>query len=193
MKRLSIILFLSAVCTASASPFYDKVTSDQVSPNNDILVQHYFERGGTDQIWLVSTADPSQRHLLFTHDRSAELVFSDDEKWLVINNHSGSSESFLLLFRQKASLEYEQVADLTDAAWKFFEQQNGQKAQFDHYYVEALRWADDDPPTLLVSLKGHMDSHNYTSEWYCFYNVQTKTFSTDLAAHNRKMTALAPR
>ena len=193
MKHLSIILFLSAVCTASASPFYDKVTSDQVSPNSDILVQHYFERGNTDQIWLVSTADPSQRHLLFTHERNAEVVFSPDEKWLVINDHNLSNESRLLLYRQKALLEYEQVADLTAAAWKFFEQQNGRKAQFDHSYVEALRWADEDPPNLLLSLDGHMDSRNYTSEWYCFYNVQTKTFSTDLAAHNKKVTVLAPR
>ena len=173
--------------------FYDKVTVGEYSPQSDILVEHYFEREGTDQIWLVSTADPAKRHLLFTHHRHAEILFSEDEKWLVINNHWGSNGSNLLLYRQKAPLEYEQVADLSDAAWKFFDQQNGDgnSGFFDHSYVDALRWADDDPPTLLLELEGHADSRHHTHDWYCFYDVQAKTFSVDLAAHNKKVTKLA--
>src|SRR6202000_3150427 len=131
-----------------------------------------FESGGTDQIWLVSTADPGKRRLLFTHQRDATVLFSNDESWLVINNHNLSNESRLLLYRRKGPLEYEQAADLTDSAWAFFDKQNGLKAPngFDHSYVEALRWADDSPPPLLLCLEGHSDSRNNTSEWYCLYD-----------------------
>jgi hypothetical protein len=164
------------------------------------LVEHHraestFISPVPEEIWLVSKADPAQRHLLFKHEREAEVVFSEDEKWLVINDHNLSNESRLLLFTRKASLEYVQVADLTDATWAFFAKQNGRKnpdRPFDHAYVEALRWANDDPPTLLLCLDGHLDHRNFTSEWYCLYNVQTKAFSIDFAAHNKAATALEP-
>jgi hypothetical protein len=187
-----------AVATLQAGdrpPFYDKVTASDYSPRRDILVEHYFEREGTDQIWLVSTADPSKRRRLFTHQRHAEVVFSPDESWLVINDHFGSGGSRLLLYRQRAPLDYEQVADLTDAAWKFFDQRNGLEAPngFDHAYVDALRWTDDDPPTLLLCLDGHSDSRNNTSGWYCLYDVRSRSFSTDFDAHNKKNTKLEPK
>jgi hypothetical protein len=54
--------------------------------------------------------------------------------------------------------------------------------------VEALRWSDSTPPTLLLMLRGHVDSRNHTSDWYCLYDVEAKSFSTDFEAHNRKST-----
>lgn len=189
-------LFLSAALAtatlhAADTPFFDKVVANDYSPQRDVLVEHYFEREGTDQIWLVSSADPAKRHLLFTHERNAEVLFSDNEEWLVINDHFLSNESRLLLYRRKQFLEYEQVADLSEAAWQFFDQSNAVKTHhFDHSYVEALRWADNDPPTLLLSLDGHEDERNHTGEWYCLYDVRAKKFTTDFSAHNRKNTKI---
>ncbi len=196
MKRLLGTLCLGFLATAQAdgpTPFYDKVTAQDYSPQSDILIEHYFERNGTDQIWLVSSANPSKRHLLFTHERHAEVLFSDDEKWLVINNHVLSNQSNLLLYRQKEPLKYEQVEDLTKAAWQFFDEQNKPgRHVFDHSYVDALQWANDEPPTLLLYLQGHMDSHNHTGPWCCLYDVAAKKFSVNFAAHNQRVTKLAP-
>ena len=192
MKSLLLLLAAATLHAADGTPFFDKVTTDDYSPRNDILVEHYFERNGTDQIWLVSTSDPGKRHLLFTHERHATVLFSSDEEWLVINNENLSNESRLLLYRRKGPLEYAQVADLTDPAWQFFDQSNGLKTpnEFDHRYVQALRWADDDPPTLLLCLDGHADSRNHTGEWYCLYDIKSRTFSTAFDAHNKKNTKL---
>ena len=161
------------------------------------MVEHYrSDQPGVspvpEQIWLVSTSDPSVRRLLFTHERDATVLFSDDEDWLVINDHCLSNESRLLLFRRKGALDYAKVADLTEAAWHYFEHQQPTKALggFDHSYVEALRWAESDPPSLLLSLDGHLDSGHYTSEWYCLYDVKAGTFNVDFAAHNRRTTKL---
>jgi hypothetical protein len=172
---------------------YYNAFSGDMSPQRDIAIENYRSDdfgSPSHQIWLVSPLDPSQRRLLFTHSRHASVLFSDDEKWLVINDHEASNESRLLLYRRKADLEYEQVADLTEAAWHFFDEQQhpGGKNGFDHRYVEALRWAESDPPTLLVMLEGHIDNRNNTSEWYCFYDVEGKVFSTGLDAHNQRMT-----
>ena len=194
MKRALLILVILAAATLHAGdvPFFDKVIADDYSPRRDILVEHYYARNGTDQIWLVSSSDPAKRRLLFTHERSATVLFSSDEEWLVINNHILRNESRLLLYRRVGPLHYEQIADLTNAAWSFFDQCNHLKApnNFDHSYVEALRWAGDDPPTLLLCLDGHADSRNNTGEWYCLYDVPAKAFSTDFDAHNKKLTKL---
>ena len=193
------LLFLSngPLRAGDGKPRYYSVRVPEISPQRDLLVEHYRSDASgispvPEQIWLVSTLDPSVRRLLFTHERDASVLFSENEDWLVINDHYLSNESRLLLFRRKGPLDYEQVADLTAAAWRYFDQQQHAKTPhgFDHSYVEALRWAENDPPTLLLSLDGHLDSRNYTSEWYCLYNLRTETFSVDFATHNRRMTEL---
>jgi hypothetical protein len=190
---ISFSLLLGASLHAGdGKPVFDKVSAEDVSPQRGMLVEHRSARDGADQIWLVSTADPAQRRLLFTHERHASVLFSPDEEWLVINDHRLSNESRLLLFHRKAGLEYEQTADLTDAAWKFFDESNGLKKPnpFDHSYVDALRWASEEQPVLLLCLEGHLDSRNRTAEWYCLYDIGAKRFSTDLDAHNRAATKL---
>ena len=191
------LLFAAVIRAGDGQPRYYSVDAREVSPQRDLLVEHYRSNAPgfspvPEQIWLVSTSDPAVRHLLFTHERSASVLFSDDEEWLVINDHHLSNESQLLLFHRKGPLDYEQVADLTEAAWHYFDEQQRAKAPngFDHAYVEAFRWADSEPPTLLLLLDGHMNSHNYTREWYCLYDVRAKTFSLDFGAHNRHMTKL---
>lgn len=195
---LTSFLFLCATVHAGdGKPRFYSVTVEDLSPKRDLLIEHYRSDAPgfspvPEQIWLVSTSDPSARRLLFAHERDASVLFSGDEEWLVINDHQLSNESHLLLFRRKGPLDYEQVSDLTDAAWRYFDQQQHAKAPhgFDHSYVEALRWAENDPPTLLLVLDGHLDSRNFTSEWYCLYNVRTGEFSVNFAAHNRQMTKL---
>ncbi len=194
LMKPAFFLFLAVATLRAAdpAPFFDKVTAETYSPKNDVLIEHCFERDGAAQVWLVSTSDPAKRRLLFSHHRHAEVLFSPDENWLVINDHYASNESRLFLYRQRAPLDYERVADLTDAAWQFFDQRNDRKTGngFDHSYVDAIRWGDDDPPTLLLYLRGHSDSRNNTRDWYCLYDIRTKTFSTDLDAHNQKNTKL---
>jgi hypothetical protein len=195
-RKWTPLIFAPALLHAGdGRPRYYNALSGEVSPKRDIAIEYYRSDGaGSDtpahQIWLVSPTDPGKRRLLFTHWRDASILFSEDEKWLVINDRQASNESHLLLYCRKAELEYEQVVDLSDAAWHFFDEKQRQnwKSGFDHHYVEALRWAEHGAPTLLLVMRGHADSRNYTSDWYCLYEVEAKTFSTDLDAHNRRNT-----
>jgi hypothetical protein len=150
------------------------------------------------EIWLVSADYQSQRRLLFTHQRSAAVIFSPEETWLAINHHAGSGYSGVLLYRRKAGLEYEKVADLTELAWNFFKRRNGLKEDpFDHAYANALGWTNGDSPSLLIGLSGHISDQagifKYSKGWYCLYHVQTKTFTTNLDALNKENVHLQSR
>jgi hypothetical protein len=184
-------------------------------PHGDVIVERYRSSDGTEQIWLVSTAEPAKRHLLYTHQRQAELVFSGDDEWLAINDHCGSAGSSLILYRRKGSPVYEKVSDLTDAAWKFFNARNGLKVPaigksedvqrydskngleatpFDHRYIDAISWVGSDPPTLLIRLSGHLSNAagiiNGSQGWYCLYDTQAMSYSTDLNELNKKNTKI---
>ena len=106
---------------------------------------------------------------------------------------------------------YEQVADLTHAAWKFFDEHNGLKVPakgksedvqnsdrehgleanpFDHRYMDAICWAGADPPTLLIRLSGYEDGHSRAGPWFCLYDVRSQKFTTDFEAYNRMNTKM---
>jgi hypothetical protein len=193
------LLLALASAVALAVPVAAK--PDARSPSGKIIVEHSLARGGNEaddhEIWLVSAEDQTKRQLLFRHHRNAEVVFSPDENWLIINNHAGSGFSGVLLYRRKAVLDYAQVADLTEAAWKFFKERNGLAANpFDHAYADALCWISGDPPVLLIGLGGHTSGPagvlKGSKGWYCLYDVLAKSFSTDFDALNKKNTKLDP-
>ncbi|GEM_PF-3299000 len=207
MKRTLLLLAVATLHAEDPKLIFETVTAET---HGDVIVERYRASEGTEQIWLVATADPAKRHLLYTHHRQAEIIFSDDDKWLVINDHAGSAGSGLLLYRRKAAPVYEKVADLTNAAWKFFDTSNGLKEPakgksedvqrddqqagleanpFDHRYIDAVCWAGEDPPTLIIRLSGHEDDHSYTRS-YCLYDVSAKSFSTDFDSYNKKSTKL---
>ena len=211
------LLLLTAITLHAEVPklSFEKVTA---IAHGDLIEERFRASEGTEQIWIVSTDDPAKRHLLYTHHRRAELVFSNDNAWLAINDHCGSAGSSLMLYRRKDPPVYEKVDDLTHAAWKFFNERNGLKVAatgksedvqrhdrelglgatpFDHRYIDAISWVGTDPPTLLIRLSGHLSGPagliHGTQGWYCLYDMRGKTFTTDLDDLNRRNTLIAPR
>lgn len=209
-----VLLFLAVATLHAEEPelIFEKVTAEI---HNDVIVERYRASEGTEQIWLVSASDPAKRYLLHTHHRQAEIIFSDDDTWLVINDHCGSSGSSLFIYHRKALPEYERITALDDAAWKFFNERNGLKVPvkgksedqqrfdrehgldanpFDHRYIDAICWACADPPTLLIRLSGHHGGPSGiisgSQGWYCIYDIRAKTFTTDLDFLNKKNTKI---
>lgn len=196
-------LVILAACTffARADPTNSfQLLERKTAPMSDIIVEQIFLSHSPDetrQIWLVSASDPAKRQLLFTHARSAEVVFSPDEKWLFINNYDGSTETTILLFRKKNGLDYEYVDDLTSDAWDFFSQKNKLKESkweagglLDHLYVEVVCWIDSE--MVLLRLNGHGD-HSNLDDWFCLYDISSKTFTTDFEPHNKQNVRLKPK
>ncbi|MCE9519628.1 MAG: hypothetical protein K8R87_08765, partial [Verrucomicrobia bacterium] len=174
--------------------------AQEKSPRGGMLVvEECLDDGGkynfdTRHIWLVSAKDTVKRELLFTHYRSADVLFSDDETWLVINDHRLSNEACMLLYRRIEGLRYEQAKDVSGDAWAYFCVQNGVRGElgFDHTYVDALMWLKEKPHTILLTLRGHADSRNHVHDWQCYYDVDTGKFSQDdkIKSHNRNRAVL---
>ena len=175
----------------NTSPQSIEVTVTGWSPLQTFHIeQHIQAPSEVRQVWLVSSKNPEERQLLYTHSRSVEILISKDEHWLVINDYAGSNLANVLLFRQQHGLQYKQVEDLTDQAWEFVAARAGHKKRLplDHTYAEVLRWTDNH--TILLCLHGHLDSRNHVDDLLCLYDVTSKTFSTDLDKHNKQHTTL---
>ena len=194
-----IIPFLLSMSLASCS-FAVSAFAQQKSPKGGMVVEgERLNDGGpkssdTRRIWLVSARDAGKKKLLFTHYRAADVVFSADEEWLVINDHLGSSEACALLFHKTGELDYNMSVDLSDGAWKFFCQQNGVPGGtgFDHSYVDCVQWLKGRPGALLLTLRGHADSRNYVDDWRCVYDTAKREFlvTRNLQKHNEGRTVL---
>ena len=172
-----------------------ELSRSEPSPNRDFLEEHYMFRikGDRDsdyphEVWLVDATDVSKRKLLYKHGRHVELQYSEDEQWIAINDHIGSNESRVILFKRKAKLDYAQVADITDDAWAFLMKETGHKSppSLDHSYLNVMNISGGDQPVLLLHFAGHLDRRNHVDAAFCLYDVTSKQFSTDLSAFNRK-------
>src|SRR3954453_12046342 len=99
MKRVAPILMALAFSAAAQSPSIHQIRTE-FSPQADIIVQHCWRRAGGEQIWLASADDFGKRRLLFDTGRSADVMFSPDEVWLVINDRWGSNGSSARLYKK---------------------------------------------------------------------------------------------
>ncbi len=176
--------------------------AQQKSPKGDmIVIEERLNDGGakssdTRLICLVSARDAGKKELLFTHYRVADVVFSGDEEWLVVNDHRLSNEACALLFNKKGELDYKMSVDLSDGAWGFFCQQNGFSGTgFDHSYVDCVQWLEDRPGALLLTLRGHADSRNHVDDWRCIYDTEKQKFflTKNLQKHNEGRAVLERR
>lgn len=150
--------------------------------------KRYPDTKGGYEIWLVNERDGTEQRLHRT-PRSAYLRFSQDMNWVVVNDAIGSGTTRCLLFRREGGeggVTYSLHRDLTDAAWKFFEQREQvDAAALHHRYVRARAWLED-PQALLVSLIGHGDRDDLRVRyWTCVYDLDTEQFTLDLGTVNR--------
>jgi hypothetical protein len=180
---------MALVVSAAAEPTSIDQIRTEFSPQADIVVQHCWRRAGGEQIWLASADDFGKRRLLFDTGRSADIMFSPDEAWLIINDHWGSNGSSARLYEKVAPLEYREQLDLTGGAWDFLAQHEKVSPQFDHSYTEALRCIAK-PAAIVLELSGHMDKNHHIDGWLCIYYIDTKKFSTDFDALNKQQVTL---
>lgn len=162
-----------------------KVERTEESPSGDIVVEHCSD-DGKQQIWLVSKNNKLQRALLYEHNRYAEVLFSPDEQWLVVNDDYFSNESEVILFERKEGLTYKEMrkSSVREKTWKLCLSQQGlNKSDFTHTYVKGIYWASNSN-ALLLELKGHGDKQ-YLDSWLCVYDLERLEPSLNLSLMNR--------
>lgn len=212
MKKSAISLFALYLCLMMSSLALggdkDSVKTDkqnrklektETSPLDDIIVEHYelqrddgeYER----QIWLADKKNPKNRFLLFEHGRSAEVLFSPNQSWLVINNFCVSNLSDVILYRKSDGLKYLEMkdSDIVEKVWSLCMKENKIKKSFavGHLYAQALRWSADSG-AIMVKMWGdgedNDDSRYYHLEpWLCVFDIINKNASMDLRLMNKNV------
>jgi hypothetical protein len=148
------------------------------------------------EIWLVSKNNPKNRVLLYSHGRSADILFSPDEKWLVINNYLGSDASNILLYKKdQGELHYTEInnADISHKAWTFYakEYKLTKPLDFGHHYAETVLWSADSS-AFIVSIWGHADGFingklDSLDRWLCIFDINTQEMSSNLGLMNKNV------
>ncbi|MBI5684744.1 MAG: hypothetical protein HZC54_06660 [Verrucomicrobia bacterium] len=192
MKSVPVILsfFFANILLAgetNAPPRSSGVSILGWSPAHSFYVeQHTLTPNEVMKVWIVSSKNAKERQLVYTHGRSIEVLFSNDGHWLAINDHAGSNIANVVLFRQQQGVDFRRVEDVSVKAWAFLASKMGLKLKpgLDHQYVDAIRWTDDH--TILLCIYGHTDHRNFVEDWLCLYDVESRTFSTDLDKHNKR-------
>lgn len=211
---IPLVLFLAGPRSAQADPISRRTrVEERLSPKRDMVVDFrdpatsYTENVPDNfrEIWLGDAEKPEQRKLLYSYPRGADVLFSPNEKWLLVDDHLGSNISETYLYQHVSGLEYRKTdINLHKALWDFFfEQMKRQRdpkdgplaedyREMDHNYIHSLRWSPDSDAILF-----RLDCHNsgnprpWAEGWLCVYDLRNKKVTLDLNVFNRNAGGLA--
>ncbi len=201
-KALGFALLIAAFLTQASAgqpPREFKLSHEEHSIGGSFVAEHYVrDSNEVRRIWIAAGENSTNRAFLFEHGRSATVLFSPDEKWLVVNNYEGSTDASPILFRQKRGVRYEPFKgiDLSAIVWKAAAADQGfpGKTDFDHRYSEVVCWLG--PHTVLLRAWGHHsgDHGNHSlKDWFCLYDIRQRKIFFDLKLLSKGAFQQSPR
>lgn len=190
----SLVLILNYPLTVlAAGPSHEfKLYKTEKSKTSNIKIEYFYStEKETRQVWLSKETDGSSQpsFLLYEFGRSANVFFSPDENWIVVNDFLASNIAEIHLFKRGEGLTYQEIKEpgVTGQVWDFLTKQNGHNmsALLGHAYIEYIQWSADST-AFIVKLWGHEDGQTYLDDWYCIYDVTKFAPTLDMGAMNRK-------
>lgn len=184
---LALVLPCKALAASQPPPGFE-LSHTEESAAGGLVAEHYFcESNLLEQIWITVKGGSTNRALLFEHGRHANVLFSPDEKWLVVNDYFGSDSAEPILFRRIKGTRFSRVkeVDFGQLIWKAVSAAQGvrQTMDFDHRYSQADQWLGAD--TILLRAWGHHSGEYWLEPWFCLYDLKTGRVHFDLAKLNR--------
>lgn len=171
---------LFGLLTAASPP--GKLFHIDKSPSGTVLAEHFVleapdsrSEAPLRQIWLRDTQGKNAPTLLFEHYRGADVLFSPNEKWIVINNYFDSGSTEVRLFQKTTGLNYQEMkkADATQKCWALLDRTVGRLVSkaLDHSYIRAIQWAAASRAVLLVA-SGHLTGEPLqVNDWFCVFDI----------------------
>ena len=164
-----------------------------LSPSGKIRIKHWRHDNEDDgvplrRIALESAANSAAFSILFEHRRSADVMISPDDQYLVVNNHPGSSGGGGQLYRQVTAEPPHYVVaagfqgegqELQDRAWAFYLTATGRKptSDRDHVLINAKAWSPDSRTiTLRIVGVGSNNDRSVPSPWESTFDIGTQQF-----------------
>ncbi len=185
-----------AVTPAPLPPLAGTLERVEHSPRGDLRVE-YRRSDAETSIWLIPKADDARRQLLYKSPRDANVLFSPDEKWLLIHNQSASSGGGTQLYRRpRDDSPYEVPANMEcfhapigDLAWRFYLGKAGLPPDTDRKQIsiDGVRWQPDSSSFVLRVVSagpGGMDT--VPAAWLCRYDLATQRFQAITDPHQAR-------
>ncbi len=158
------------------------------SPSGNIVAEHYFTLPDElRRIFLRETGSNSKPILLVSYNRDAQVLFSPDEKWLILNDNPGSNISEVRLFKRIRGLHYQEVTDaaLHAKVWELFDLRHMPHNEVDylHSYTYAICWGPTSDKLLIeIRADGLLLRDKLVVQfgpWRCVYNIKSTTATDD--------------
>jgi hypothetical protein len=119
------------------------------------------------------------------------ILFSPDQRWLIIS-YRLSDYLAPFLFRWGQGLHYKGVkVDISEKVWRFVAKQYPivLNPEFDHRYVEAVRWASNSGAFLVEAIRHSstdiVEKMGQLDPWLCVFTIDGLGVSLDLSLMNR--------
>ena len=184
------LFFCACVSTLGGGPPKGfELDSSALSPNGSIRIEHYANRADAGlanhlQIWVADARNPTNRALLYAHDRWAAAQASPDDAYIAVTDYMGSDCSEPFLFRRVKGVRYAAVtnADISALAWDAIARQYRIRTPFDHSYCEVSCWLG--PHSILIHAWGHESGVCALEDWFTIYDIRTGRLHFDLRLAN---------
>jgi len=147
------------------------------------------------QIFIWESGSAESKQLLYAFERDATLLFSPDDQWIALNDHVGSGQSEIKLFKKVKGPRYiPSKLDPTAKAWALLKQQSNTPYPntLFHSYACVVNWSANSR-ALLVSLSGHNDPDNHIDNWLCVFDLPSGKASLNLDQMNRGVVHIKSR
>ncbi len=195
---------LVAATPVPLPPLEGKLEHVELSPLRDLRLE-YRRIGAQTSIWLIPQADESRRRLLYKFQRNAQVLFSPDEKSLLISDHPNGDGGGAQLYRRTRADEFlyevpeelqRSSARIDDLAWRFYLREVGlpPNASRDHVRIDGANWqADSSAFMLRFTSSGPGETNTVPVPWLCRYDLASRRFEavTDVHAARNAIAARA--
>lgn len=184
----------AALAVAAETPLPGTLERVEHSPRGDLRVE-YRRLDAEASVWLIPEADESRRRLLYKFQRKADVLFSPDQKWLLITDQPTNRGGGTQLYRRTRDDDnlYEVPANMEcsrepigNLAWRFYLGKAGLPSSADrnHISIDSVRWQPDSSSFVLrVASAGSDGTDTVPVAWLCRYDLGTQRFQAITDPH----------
>ncbi|MGB8356497.1 MAG: hypothetical protein WCD79_21540 [Chthoniobacteraceae bacterium] len=156
------------------------------SPKGTYLVADTGNPADGGRVSIAQRDQPEKFHDIFTYPRFAEVYFSPDERYLIIDNRNGSdSRECVVLSRSDKPPFFVNAHKIDEVCWKLFWSQHkiSGKILYDHRSTYFCEWLDNSH--FVVDLQGNhffpdpgAKKWSLDGGWRCVYDAVRDKAST---------------
>ncbi len=190
MKLVLILLAVAGLCASPRVLRADQPESGK-SPGGHISYE-IRPAGDGKEVWVWRDDEKGRANKMCdTVGTRLKLCFSPDDRWIIVQDGTGSLGVSLRLFHREGEHTYEErdkenIDDKAELAALKTENPAATEVA-DHRYAECLDWSTDSSCILVrISGKGFEgQTNNVQFHWLCVYDLTTGKISTDLGKLNK--------